>query len=255
MQMNYKKETEAKTHRRIKARFRCFFFLVLPIFCKFSSWYKLECFFLFFLCSGFSLGVCKTLTNNTRKDYKTGLAKFISNSLQVSSHDGNIKCPCAKCLNRFWLSNNEVEAHLIVWHGETFGDPLPSSQAAQQIDVVNTPHCELGPLLEDIFSGPSLQYLHIHISLKPWCKTPTHNYIWVVIHACENDCRLYWKHNSGLDVCHTCDVSRYKTEVDDTAPSAIYIVTNYLGSKYKHPYLLRWYKLRRNVYVEQKTRD
>ncbi|KAM1373003.1 hypothetical protein ACFX2I_023755 [Malus domestica] len=106
--------------------------------------------------------------NSFTEDYRTGLAKLISNSLEVSSHDGNIKCPCAKCLNRFWLSNNEVEAHLIVegmdrsyleglwvWHGETFGDPLPSSQAAQQIASVNTPYCELGPLLEDIFSGPN----------------------------------------------------------------------------------------------------
>ncbi|KAM1296138.1 hypothetical protein ACFX2H_015843 [Malus domestica] len=48
------------------------------------------------------------------EDYRTGLAKFISNSLEVASHEGNIKCPCAKCLNRFWLSNKEVEAHLIV---------------------------------------------------------------------------------------------------------------------------------------------
>ncbi|KAM2039663.1 hypothetical protein ACFX1T_013085 [Malus domestica] len=61
------------------------------------------------------------------EDYRTGLAKFISNSLEVSSHDGNINCLCAKCLNRLWLSNNEVEAHLII----------------------------KGPLLEDIFLGPS----------------------------------------------------------------------------------------------------
>ncbi|KAM0962526.1 hypothetical protein ACFX2A_022120 [Malus domestica] len=82
-----------------------------------------------------------------------------------------------------------------VWHGETFGDPLPSSQATQQIAGVNTPHYELGPLLEDIFSGPSgmagmpinnhtsqeVQYLHMHVSFKPWCKTPTWNYIRVVV--------------------------------------------------------------------------
>ncbi|KAM2866195.1 hypothetical protein COP2_022274 [Malus domestica] len=82
-----------------------------------------------------------------------------------------------------------------VWHGETFGDPLPSSQATQQIAGVNTPHYELSPLLEDIFSGPSgmagmpinnhtsqeVQYLHMHVSFKPWCKTPTWNYIRVVV--------------------------------------------------------------------------
>ncbi|KAM1359999.1 hypothetical protein ACFX2F_046906 [Malus domestica] len=107
--------------------------------------------------------------NPFTEDYRIGLAKFISNSLEVASHEGNIKCPCAKCLNRFWLSNKEVEAHLIVegmdrsylqgswvWHGETFGDPLPSSKAAQQLVAVNTPHSELGPLLEDIFSSPSV---------------------------------------------------------------------------------------------------
>ncbi|CAN6676656.1 unnamed protein product [Malus baccata var. baccata] len=68
--------------------------------------------------------------NPFTEDYRTGLAKFISNSLEVSSHDGNIKCPCVKCLNMFWLINNEVEAHLIV----------------EGMDR---------PLLEDIFSGPS----------------------------------------------------------------------------------------------------
>ncbi|KAM1291729.1 hypothetical protein ACFX13_019112 [Malus domestica] len=107
--------------------------------------------------------------NPFTEDYRTGLAKFISNSFQVSSHDDNIKCPCAKYLNRLWLSNNEVEAYLTVegmdrsylegsWvlHGETFGDPLPNSQDAQHIAVVNIPHCELGPSLEDIFSGPSV---------------------------------------------------------------------------------------------------
>ncbi|CAN6553989.1 unnamed protein product [Malus baccata var. baccata] len=107
--------------------------------------------------------------NPFTEDYRTGLAKFISNSLEVASHEGNIKCPCAKCLNRFWLSNKKVEAHLIVegmdrsylqglwvWHGQTFGDPLPSSEAAQQLAAVNTPHSKLGPLLEDIFSGPSV---------------------------------------------------------------------------------------------------
>ncbi|KAB2603372.1 hypothetical protein D8674_004377 [Pyrus ussuriensis x Pyrus communis] len=200
-------------------------------------------------------------------DYRTRLAKFISNSLQVFSHGGNIKCPCAKCLNRFWLSNNEVEAHLIVegmdrsyledswvWHGETFGDPLPS------------------PLLEDIFSGPSvmggmpinnhsrqkasipayalfqnkclygcsesavqasLQLLkHIlpngHSLPKNMMSTKglLKNFMLPhqKIHAYENDCMLYWKHNSGLDVCHICGVSKYTTEVDETAPSSKKII-------------------------------
>ncbi|KAM2145776.1 hypothetical protein ACFX1R_049296 [Malus domestica] len=247
--------------------------------------------------------------NPFTEDYRTGLAKFISNSLQVSSHDGNIKCPCAKCLNRFWLSNKEVKVHLIVegmdrsylkgtwvWHGETFGDPLPSSQAAQQLVVVNTPYCELGPLLEDIFSGPNVMggmLINNHsgheapipayarkfeamvqdanTELYPGCGMKKMDFLIRVfqnnclygcnesamqanlqlfkhilsnghslpkkvmstkgllkkfmlrhqkIHACENDYMLYWKHNSGLDVCHIYGVSRYTTEVDDTAPSS-----------------------------------
>ncbi|KAM2526773.1 hypothetical protein TB1_024103 [Malus domestica] len=205
--------------------------------------------------------------NPFTEDYRTGLEKFISNSLQVSSHDGNIKCPCAKCLNRFWLSNNEVEVHLIVE----------------------------GPLLEDIFSGPSVMggmpinnhskqeapipaYARkfeamvqgAYTKLYLGCGMKKMDFLIQVfqnkclygcsesavqanlqlfkhillnghslpkkvmstkgllknfmlphrkIHACENDCMLYWKHNSGLDVCHTYGVSRYTTEVDDTSPS------------------------------------
>ncbi|XP_068329751.1 uncharacterized protein [Pyrus communis] len=247
--------------------------------------------------------------NPFTEDYRTGLAKFISNSLQVSSLDGNIKCPCAKCLNMFWLSKNEVEAHLIVegmdrsylegswvWHGETFGDPIPSSQAAQQSATVTNPYCELGPLLEDIFSGPSVMGgmpINNHsgqetvipayarkfeamvqdgnAELYPGCGMKKMDFLIRVfqnkclygcsesavqanlqllkhilpnghslpnnvmstkgllknfmlphqkIHACENDCMLYWKHNSGLDACHTCGVSRYTTEVDETARSS-----------------------------------
>ncbi|CAN6688834.1 unnamed protein product [Malus baccata var. baccata] len=230
--------------------------------------------------------------NPFTEDYRTGLAKFISNSLEVASHEGNIKCPCAKCLNRFWLSNKEVEAHLIVegmdrsylqglwvWHGETFGDPLPSSEAAQQLAAVNTPHSELGPLLEDIFFGPSVMggmptnnhseqeapipayarkfeamVQDANTELYPGCGMKKMDFLIRVfqnkclygcsesavqanlqllkhillnghslpkkIHACENDCMLYWKHNSGLDVCPTCGVSKYTTEVDDTVPSS-----------------------------------
>ncbi|KAM1224597.1 hypothetical protein COP2_044625 [Malus domestica] len=233
--------------------------------------------------------------NPFTEDYRTGLAKFISNSLEVASHEGNIKCPCAKCLNRFWLSNKEVEAHLIVegmdrsylqgswvWHGETFGDPLPSSEAAQQLAAINTPHSELRPLLEDIFSGPSVMggmpinnhseqeasipayarkfeamVQDANTELYPGCGMKKMDFLIRVfqnkclygcsesavqvnlqllkhilpnghslpkkvmstkgllkkfmlphqkIHACENDCMLYWKHNSGLDVCPTCGV-------------------------------------------------
>ncbi|KAM0970837.1 hypothetical protein ACFX15_018262 [Malus domestica] len=247
--------------------------------------------------------------NPFTEDYRTGLAKFISNSFQVSSHDDNIKCPCAKYLNRLWLSNNEVEAHLTVegmdrsylegsWvlHGETFGDPLPNSQDAQQIAVVNIPHCELGPSLEDIFSGPSVMggrpisnhsgqealirtytrkfevmVQDANTELYPGCSMKKMDFLIRVfqnkclygcsesavqanlqllkhilpnghslpkkvkstkgllknfmlphqkIHACENDCMLYWKHNSGLNVCHTCGVSKYTTEVDDTAQNS-----------------------------------
>ncbi|XP_068338900.1 uncharacterized protein [Pyrus communis] len=251
----------------------------------------------------------KASLNPFTEDYRTGLAKFISNSLQVSSLDGNIKCPCAKCLNRFWLSKNEVEAHLIVegmdrsylegswvWHGETFGDPIASSQAAQQSATVTNPYCELGPLLEDIFSRPSVMGgmpINNHsgqetvipayarkfeamvqdgnAELYPGCGMKKMDFLIRVfqnkclygcsesavqanlqllkhilpnghslpnnvmstkgllknfmlphqkIHACENDCMLYWKHNSGLDACQTCGVSRYTTEVDETSRSS-----------------------------------
>ena len=30
------------------------------------------------------------------------------------------------------------------------------------------------------------------------------------IHACPNDCMLYWKENSILDACPVCEISRWK---------------------------------------------
>ncbi|KAM1999938.1 hypothetical protein ACFX16_007302 [Malus domestica] len=176
--------------------------------------------------------------NPFTEDYRTGLAKFISNSLEVASHEGNIKCLCAKCLNRFWLSNKEVEAHLIVegmdrsylqgswvWHGETFGDPLPSSEVAQQLAAVNTPHSELGPLFEDIFSGPSVMggmpinnHSEQEAPIPAYAPKVQYKLIFSFSNIYSQMVILYRR--SGLDVCPTCGVSRYTTEVDDTAPSS-----------------------------------
>ncbi|KAB2596119.1 hypothetical protein D8674_031569 [Pyrus ussuriensis x Pyrus communis] len=84
--------------------------------------------------------------NPFTEDYRTGLAKFISNSLQVSSLDGNIKCPCAKCLNRFWLSKNEEQANgskpdritfFTLTHTRKNGEPVDARSAAI-IDEFNT---------------------------------------------------------------------------------------------------------------------
>ncbi|KAB2630851.1 hypothetical protein D8674_008370 [Pyrus ussuriensis x Pyrus communis] len=228
MQVKNKRETEAKIHRRTEPSTLLASLASITLMIKSGSSSNQEHFssvhyFFFNWVTYYQIGL------QDIEGCRTGLAEFILNSLEVSSHDGNIKCPCAKCLNRFWLSNNEVEVHLIVegmdrsylegpwvWHGETFGDPLPSSQVAQQIAGVNTPHCELGLLLEDISWVP-VEWVACLLIITP---TPTRNYIRVVIHVCENDCMLYWKHNSGSDVCHTCGVFRYTTKVDDIAPSS-----------------------------------
>ena len=31
------------------------------------------------------------------------------------------------------------------------------------------------------------------------------------IHACPNDCMLFWKENANLDACPHCEESRWKT--------------------------------------------
>jgi len=35
---------------------------------------------------------------------------------------------------------------------------------------------------------------------------------YVKIHACENDCILFWKEHAKKDVCPKCDTSRWKSE-------------------------------------------
>ncbi|KAM2016799.1 hypothetical protein TB2_046939 [Malus domestica] len=206
--------------------------------------------------------------NSFTEDYRTGLAKFISNSLQVSSHDGNIKCPCVKCSNRFWLSNKEVETHLIV-EGPLLEDifsspnvmrgmpinnhsgqeaPIPAyaRKFEAMVQDANTelyPGCGMNKIdfLIRVFQNNCLygcneSAMQANLQLFKHILSNGHSLPKKVmstkgllknfmlphqkIHACENDYMLYWKHNSGLDVCHTYGLSRYTTEVDDTAPSS-----------------------------------
>ncbi|KAM2860017.1 hypothetical protein COP2_025363 [Malus domestica] len=181
--------------------------------------------------------------NPFTEDYRTGLEKFISNSLQVSSHDGNIKCPCVKCLNRFWLSNNEVEVHLIVegpllkdiFSGPSVMGGMPINNHSKQEAPIPAYARKFEAMVQGAYTKLYLGCVQANLQLFKHILLNGHSLPKKVmstkgllknfmlphrkIHACENDCMLYWKHNSGLDVCHTCGVSRYTTEVDDTAPS------------------------------------
>ncbi|KAM1126150.1 hypothetical protein ACFX2B_040863 [Malus domestica] len=180
--------------------------------------------------------------NSVTKDYRIGLAKFISNSSEVSSHDGNMKCPCAKCLNRFWLSNNEVKVHLIVegmdrsylevvWAPclKVFSQvPVPINNHTGQEALIPAYARKFQAMVESAVQANLQLFKHIlpniHSLSKKFMNTKALLKNFMLphqrIHACENDCMLYRKHDSGLDVCHTCGVSRYTTEVDDTTPSS-----------------------------------
>ena len=37
-----------------------------------------------------------------------------------------------------------------------------------------------------------------------------------VIHACKNDCILYWKEYANLEVCPKCGISRYRSSQGKT---------------------------------------
>lgn len=71
-----------------------------------------------------------TLGNRLGKRYREGAEFFVNSAMAKASIHGNIKCPCNKCMNRYWNTKDEVEKHLVrhgimetytnwVYHGES----------------------------------------------------------------------------------------------------------------------------------------
>ncbi|XP_062116882.1 uncharacterized protein LOC133830820 isoform X2 [Humulus lupulus] len=77
------------------------------------------------------------MTGNNRlsREYRTGVKKFIEFAKGHVIHEGQIRCPCMKCLNQKFQIPKAVEMHLFqngiqssytLWsfHGESFHNPL-----------------------------------------------------------------------------------------------------------------------------------
>ncbi|XP_030493808.2 uncharacterized protein LOC115709754 isoform X1 [Cannabis sativa] len=73
--------------------------------------------------------------NRLSREYRTGVKEFVEHAKPHVNHEGQMRCPCMKCLNQKFQIPRAVEMHLFqngiqssyrVWsfHGESFHNPL-----------------------------------------------------------------------------------------------------------------------------------
>ncbi|XP_070003906.1 uncharacterized protein [Nicotiana sylvestris] len=178
-------------------------------------------------------------------EYIRGVNDFLDKAFERASQENEILCPCKKCLNRYWYYRNVLEDHLVVhgfvdgytkwgFHGEGFSSrntPHPSND-----DEGSTMRDDIDGLLHDTFRNIEARqrmkkklgkdYLKMQIKLIkeafPFAQVPesfnkARNMIkdlglhYEKIHACPNDCMLFWKENANMDNCSICGSSRWKS--------------------------------------------
>ncbi|KAL6283546.1 hypothetical protein ACE6H2_014475 [Prunus campanulata] len=94
--------------------------------------------------------------NRRSDDYMSGLQDFIGHSLSVAAFEGNIKCPCRYCCNRFWKQPGVVLDHILYdgmdpiyankpWtaHGESLTRPAT--------EIPNATYGDMPAMLHDAF--------------------------------------------------------------------------------------------------------
>lgn len=94
-----------------------------------------------------------------KEKYISGVLSFLDFAFAKSSKDGNILCPCTKCVNCKWRSRMDVYEHLIkyrflkgyvnwIFHGEQFSssDSLNTSQVEGEFDH------DMDTLIHDAFA-------------------------------------------------------------------------------------------------------
>ncbi|GFZ06764.1 DEAD-box protein abstrakt [Actinidia rufa] len=160
------------------------------------------------------------------RPYFDGLSLFIQFARAVIDGQGNIPCPCLKCVNFYQISPEDVRIHLlqngimqsyIVWHEH--GEPRVSD---------NVPHPEIRDKQDHDLGGiDALVEDRIRAEVNGWYPRGGSNLVpkstyearkilfdlglsYELIDACINDCVLFWKENAMLDKCPRCNVSRYK---------------------------------------------
>ena len=64
---------------------------------------------------------------------------------------------------------------------------------------------------------------------------------YVKIHACENDCILFWKEHAKKDVCPNCDTSRWKLENSSPSGKHVHRVPRKVLRYFPIKKRLQWY--------------
>ncbi|XP_074283226.1 uncharacterized protein LOC141607776 [Silene latifolia] len=100
-------------------------------------------------------------------EFENGVIEFLNVLFSKAVHGSQIRCPCKRCMNRYWLRRHEVYDHLkafgfvenyYVWtfHGE---DPLSTETIFETLDEEPSFNDNTDTLLDDrfrsCFEGPS----------------------------------------------------------------------------------------------------
>ncbi|XP_074298303.1 uncharacterized protein LOC141629156 [Silene latifolia] len=100
-------------------------------------------------------------------EFENGVIEFLNVSFSKGVHGSQIRCPCNRCINRYWLRRHEVYDHLkafgfvenyYVWtfHGES---PLSTKSIVETLDEEPNFNDNTNTLLDDrfrsCFEGPT----------------------------------------------------------------------------------------------------
>ncbi|KAF5475566.1 hypothetical protein F2P56_007362 [Juglans regia] len=153
-----------------------------------------------------------------------------------------IRCPCRICCNNLFLPIFEVESHLFIkginpnytqwiFHGEEETLPIIDDGTDPGVGVEDNYIDDMDRMLDDIrllhiktLGGWSIKSFDMLISLLrsafPDAKLPSSyeearslerglDFKYHKIHACPNDCILFWKEFANLNECSICKASRW----------------------------------------------
>ncbi|XP_042964577.1 uncharacterized protein LOC122298784 [Carya illinoinensis] len=144
--------------------------------------------------------------------YADGVRNFLTMAQNHAMGSDRIWCPCRICCNNLFLPILEVESHLFIkgidpnythwiFHGEE--ETLPT------IDDDGDPSIESGDVyIDDIDAFPNAELPQSYEEARTLERGLGFTYH--KIHACPNDCILFWKENVHMSECPICKASRWK---------------------------------------------
>ncbi|XP_039134220.1 uncharacterized protein LOC120271606 [Dioscorea cayenensis subsp. rotundata] len=228
------------------------------------------------------------LSTRANDEYINGVVSFLDFAFAHSAKDGKFFCPCTKCVNTYHVSRSEAFDHIIcegflkgyvqwIFHGESSGAYTSTSKSNEEEEDL---HHGMHTLLNDAFGmdvdmeertdelddvnrrsfGDNQFYSLIkeaEESLYSTCTTFTKlsfmHWDWVTkkVHACPNDCMLFWKNKEHEDICSKCGASRWKEHANIVEDDSS------ISTKKKKPVkILRWFPLKprlQRLFMSSKT--